>query len=46
MFLPGSSIQPASEFCQVIIKLSTTIITLVEVSVECVEDCSSDIKVL
>ena len=45
MFLSGSIIQPASEFYQVI-KLSTTIITLVEVSVACVEDCSSDIKVL
>ena len=33
----------ASEFYQVI-KLSATVIILVEVSVECAEDCSGDIK--
>ena len=39
MFLAGIIIQPALEFC-LVTKLSTTIITLVEVSVEYVEDCS------
>ena len=43
MFLAGSIIWPASEFCQVI-KLSATVITLLEVSVEYAEDCSGDIK--
>ena len=44
MFLAGSFMRPASEFCQVI-KVSTTSIAVVEVSVEYVEDCGSDIKI-
>ena len=45
MFLAGSIIRPALEFCQ-IIKLCTSFITAVEFSEEYVEDYSSDIKVL